>query len=110
MSQKKQKTSKIEIDLLYWKCQYCKAHRTTHFFDQHETACKAQWVIHNKTRPHPTMAIENAGAIPMDCDELMEGHNTMEIVVETNSLDMPCGDAKEPIPSEYVYSIDARWC
>jgi len=56
------------------------------------------------------MAIENAGAVPMDCDELMEGRNATEIVVETNSLDMPCGDAEEPIPSEYVYSIGACWC
>jgi len=56
------------------------------------------------------MAIENAGAIPMDCDELTDDPNTVEIVVETGSLDMPCGDAEEPIPSEYVYSIDARWC
>jgi len=96
--------------LLYWKCQYCKAHQTTHFFDQHETACKAQWIIHNKTHPHPTTAIENAGAIPMDCGELMEGPNAMEIVVETDLLDMSrTGDAEEPIPSEYVYPIDARW-
>ena len=46
----------------------------------------------------------------MDCDELVEGPNAMEIVVETDSLDMPCGDAEEPISSEYVYFIDARWC
>lgn len=101
MPRKKRKTSKVEIGLLYRKCSYCKAHRTTHFFDRHETACKAQW-IPTTTAP----AIENAGAVrgsPMDCDELMEGPNAMEIVVETDLLDMPCGDAEEPIPSEYVY-------
>jgi len=116
MSRKKRKTSKVEIDLLYRKCRYCKAHRTTHFFDQHETACKAQWIIRNEnqqTHLHPTPAIEDAGAvrgIPMDCGELMEGPNAMEIVVETDLLDMSrTGDAEEPIPSEYVYPIDARW-
>ena len=46
----------------------------------------------------------------MDCGELMEGPNAMEIVVETDLLDMSrTGDAEEPIPSEYVYPIDARW-
>ena len=113
MSRKKRKTSKVEIDLLYRKCRYCKAHQTTHFFDWHETACKAQWIIRNQnqqTHLHATTAIENAGAVPMDCDELTDDPNTVEIVVETGSLDMPCGDAEEPIPSEYVYSIDARWC
>jgi hypothetical protein len=116
MSRKKRKTSKVEIGLLYRKCRYCKAHRTTHFFDRHETACKAQWIIRNEnqqTHLHPTpttTAIENAGAVrgsPMDCDE---GPNAMEIVVGADSLDMSwTGDADELIPSEYFYPIDALW-
>ena len=84
-----------------------------HFFDQHESACKAQWVICNEnqqTHPHPTpitAAMENAGVIQggiMDSDKIIEGCNAMQIedtVVETDSLDMPwAGDAKEPISSK----------
>jgi hypothetical protein len=121
MLRKKRKTSKVEISLLYRKCRYCKAHRPTHFFDRHETACQAQWIIRNEnqqTHLHPTpttTAIENAGAVrgsPMDCDELIEGPtgNAMEIVVGADSLDMSwTGDAEELIPGEYVYPIDALW-
>jgi hypothetical protein len=112
MPRKKRKTSKVEINLLYRKCQYCQAHRTTHFFDRHESACKAQWIIRNENHPHPTpitMAIQNAGAIQggfTDNYEFMEGCNAMQIedtvaIVETDSLDTPwAGDAEEPIPSE----------
>jgi hypothetical protein len=110
MSRKKRKTSKAEINLLYRKCRYCQAHRTTHFFHRHESACKAQWIIRNEnqqahnTHPTPTTAIiENAGAIQggfADSDKFMEGHNAMQIedtVVEADSLDV---HAEEPILSE----------
>jgi hypothetical protein len=117
MPRKKRKTSKDEINLLYRKCRFCKAHQTMHFFDRHESACKVQWIIRNEnqqTHPHLTsiaMAMENAGATQggfMDSDKFMERCNTMQIedtVVETDSelTDMPrAGDAnlKEPIPSE----------
>jgi hypothetical protein len=113
MPRKKRKTSKVEINLLYRKCQYCQVHRTTRFFDRHESACKAQWIIRNEnqqTHTHPTpitTAIQNAGAIQGGfTDEFMEGCNAMQIedtvaVVETDSLDMPwSGNAEEPIPSE----------
>jgi hypothetical protein len=52
------------------------------------------------------MASENAGAIQggfMGCDEVVEGNamQIQDILVETDSLDMPqAGDAEEPIPSE----------
>lgn len=115
MPRKKRKTSKVEINLLYRKCRYCQAHRTTHFFDRHEIACKAQWIIRNENQhphPHPTpitRTIENAGAIQegfTDSDKFREKCNAMQredTVVETDSLDMPrAGDAEEPIPSELI--------
>lgn len=113
MPRKKRKTSKVEINLLYRKCRYCQAHRTTHFFDRHESACKAQWIIRNENQhphPHPTpitTVIENAGAFQggfTDSDEFMEGRNVMQMedtIVEIDSLDMPwAGDAEEPILRE----------
>ena len=110
MPRKKRKTSKVEINLLYRKCRYCQAHRTTHFFDQHERACKVQWIIRNEnqqTHLHPTpitTAIENPGAIRGGFTESDEGCNAMQIedtIVEADSSDMLLpGDAEEPIPSE----------
>ena len=110
MPRKKRKTSKVEIGLLYRKCRYCKAHRTTHFFDRHESACKAQWIIRNEIHSHPTpttTAIENAGATQggfMDSGEFTDGCNAMQVedtLVETDSLDIPrAGDDEEPILGE----------
>ena len=115
MPRKKRKTSKAEINQLYRKCRYCQAHRTTRFFDRHESACKVQWIIRNENQQtclHPTpitTAIQNEGAMQggfIDSDKFMEGCNVIEDTiaiapVETDSLDMPfAGDAKEPIPSE----------
>lgn len=113
MPRKKRKTSKVEIDLLYRKCRYCQAHRTKHFFDRHESACKVKWIIRNEDQhphPHPTpitTAMENSGAIQVgftDSDKFMEGCNATQMedtVVETNSLDIPwAGDAEGSIPSE----------
>jgi hypothetical protein len=98
MPRKKRKTSKAEINLLYRRCRYCQAHQTTHFFDRHKSACKAQWIIRNEnqqTHPNPTpTTTENAGAIQggFMSGEFMEGCNAMQIedtIVETDLLDMP---------------------
>jgi hypothetical protein len=106
MARKRRKTSKAEIDLLYRKCRYCKAHRTTHFFDRHESACMTRWIIRNENRPKlTTTAVENAGAIvrgSIDCTEFMEECSTLlmqDTFAEADSLDNPqVGDA-EPVPS-----------
>ena len=120
MPQKKQKTSKAEISLLYHKCQYCQAHQTMHFFYWHESACKVQWIIHNENQQthNPTLTpttMESAGAVQggFMSGEFMEGCNTMQTedtIVETDLLDMPwAGDAEEPIPSEQIQTINACW-
>jgi hypothetical protein len=113
MARKRRKTSKAEINLLYRKCRYCKAHRTINFFDRHERACKTQWVIRNEHQPilsppTPTArALADVGTIRgdfMGCVEVREECSAMQLddtVVEADFLDMPlAGGAEEPIPSE----------
>jgi hypothetical protein len=75
-----------------------------HFFDQHESACKAQWIIRNESQQ---TAIENAGFAGFtDSVEIMEGCNPIQIEdtvvnLETDLLDTPWArNDKEPIPSE----------
>jgi hypothetical protein len=107
MARKRRKISKDEVDHLYRKCQYCKAHRNTRLFDRHEAACKAIWIVQNESRQlllsKSVTAIENAGPTRHQ-DQLgnfMEGSSKMQvedIVVEADPLNM--ARASEPNPSQ----------
>jgi hypothetical protein len=81
MSRKKRKTSKDEVDSLYQRCQYCKAHRGARFFNRHEAACKARWIIRNETHQHQsTTTVENSSTIQLQYhlpEGFMEGCSEM---------------------------------
>jgi hypothetical protein len=106
MPRKRRKTAKDEVEHLFQKCRYCKAHRDVRFFDRHETACKTRWIIHNENQQH-SMGMENPGAIqPQDqLEDFMRGSgkmqlddNVVEEVDETLDMSLDSG-VKEPNPS-----------
>jgi hypothetical protein len=112
MSRKKRKISKDEVDHLYRKCRYCQAHRGARFFDRHEAACKARWIIQNETHQlsQSTTTIENASAIQPHNHlpgNFVEGSSVMrleDIVEEADQLDVSeasrASAVKEPNLSE----------
>jgi hypothetical protein len=106
MPRKRQKPLKAGIDL-YRKCRYCKAHRSAHFFNRHETACKTPWIIRNEDRQqhfHATLPSEIepqdqlGGA--MDCEEFVEESSMIQLddnpAVIVNSSDL----SQQPNSSE----------
>jgi len=109
MPRKRQKSLKAGINELYRKCRYCNAHRSAHFFNRHEAACKTQWIIRHEDRQRHLRAtlsskIESHDQLggAMDCD----GESTtlqldVDPAVNVNSSDMPQNTcAEEPNPSK----------
>lgn len=84
MSRKRRKTSKDEVDTLYRRCQYCKAHRGARFFNRHEAACKARWIIRNETHQSKTTAsVEKSSTTQLQyhlpVEGIMEGSSEMRL-------------------------------
>ncbi len=111
MARGTRKSSKAEIDRLYRRCRYCNAHRETHFFDRHQSACKKLWIIRNETREShsvPSAMVIDTTDIQWqggstNHDEFMEGSSAAATQLEGPFVEetdfTKVDDAEEP-PSE----------
>ena len=83
MSRKRRKTSKDEVDSLYQRCQYCKSHRGARFFNRHEAACKARWIVRNETHQQQSIiSVGNSSTIQLQYhlpEGFMEGSSEMRL-------------------------------
>lgn len=101
MPRKRRKTSKDEVDSLYQKCRYCKAHRGARFFNRHEAACKARWIIQNEThQQRSATTVENSSTIQYHLPEVfMEGSSEMRLEATITDLE---ADQLEPNLSKRI--------
>ena len=95
ISQKRWKTSKDEVDSLCWRCRYCKAHQGARFFDCHEAACKAQWIIQNEMHQQQSSTTQLQYHLP---EGFIQGSSKMwleDTIMDSEADQLDVSDSRE---------------